>query len=193
MRAPISTRLAAALAAIALSLTLVSCAGTTGAAATAPAQGSNADPTQGTNADPTESESPDASATPTDDGTIAFGQAYKYDDGLQIIISAPKPYKPSRWAAFKKSKGYLVMTVTVLNGTSAKFEPAMFSMTAQSGDEEGDQVFDSGNGLKGAPSTKLLKGRQAKWKVAFGVKNPKDLVLEVTPDFEHDSVIFQLG
>ena len=85
------------------------------------------------------------------------------------------------------------MTVTVLNGTSATYEPALFNLSAQSGDAESEQVFDSGNGVGGSPNTKLLKGRQAKWKVAFAVKNPKDLVVEVTPDFEHDPVIYQLG
>lgn len=165
-------------------MALVGCAGTSGAVAPAPSQGTNADPSE---------EASGGSSQPAKDGTVAFGQAYKWDDGLQVTISAPKSYKPSRWAAAKKSKYYLVMTVTVLNGTSATYEPAMFHLSAQSGDSESDQVFDSGKGVGGGPDTKLLKGRQAKWKVAFAVQNPKDLVLEVTPDFEHDSVIYQLG
>ena len=184
MHATISSRLTTALAAAALSLTLASCAGTPGTVASAPTQGTNADPSE---------EASDGSPAPADDGTVAFGQSYRWDDGLQVTISTPKPYKPSRWAAAKKSKNYLVMTVTVLNGTSATYEPALFNLSAQSGDAESEQVFDSGNGVGGSPNTKLLKGRQAKWKVAFAVKNPKDLVVEVTPDFEHDPVIYQLG
>lgn len=182
------------LAAAALSAGLLSgCASTTGAVATAPpSTGTNAEPSTGTNADPTD-EPTEESSTPADDGTVAFGQAYKFEDGLQVTISKPAAYKPSRWAAAKKSKYYLVMTVTVVNGTSTKYEPAMFSASAQSGDEEADQVFDTAKNVGGSPSTKLLKGRQAKWKIAFAVKNPKDLVLEVTPGFDYSSVIYQLA
>ncbi len=32
-----------------------------------------------------------------------------------------------------------------------------------------------------SPDTKLLPGRQVKWEIAFAVKNPRDLVLEIGP------------
>ena len=65
-----------------------------------------------------------------------------------------------------------------------------FCIEVQSGNTEADQVFDSENDVGGGPSTKLLNGREAKFKIAFTVANPKDLVMEVRPSFEHESVLF---
>lgn len=38
--------------------------------------------------------------------------------------------------------------------------------------------------------TKLLDGREAKFKIGFAVSDPKDLVLEASPDFMSEPVIF---
>lgn len=47
-------------------------------------------------------------------------------------------------------------------------------------------------GVEGEPSTKLMPGRQAKWKVVFGLMKASDLVLEVRPGFDYESVMYQL-
>ena len=177
-------RIAAAAASLLL-LLLAGCGGTTGTVATSAEAGSNADTTTTPS---------DTGSTPADPGTLAFGQTYKWDDGLQVTITKPVTYKPTKWAVTSgKEKNNLVVTVTLVNGTGAKFDPAMFHMSAQSGDADAEGVYDTAKGVGSSPETKLLAGRQAKWKAAFNVKNPKDLVLEVAPDFEHDSVIYQLG
>ena len=179
-------RIAAAAATLLLVL-LAGCGGTTGTVATSAAAGSNADTTAS-------SQPTDAASTPADSGTLAFGQTYKWDDGLQVTITKPATYKPSKWAVTSgKEKNNLVVTVTLVNGTGAKFDPSMFHLSAQSGDADAEGVYDSGKGVGSSPETKLLPGRQAKWKAAFNVKNPKDLVLEVARDFDPDSVISQLG
>lgn len=81
-------------------------------------------------------------------------------------------------------------TVTIVNNTGDTFEPSMFSATVQSGNREGDQIFDSANGLEGSPHTTLLDGREAQFVIGFGVDDPEDLVMEASPSWEHDSAIY---
>lgn len=75
-----------------------------------------------------------------------------------------------------------------MNATGAPWDPALFQASLQSANEEGSKIYDSE--LPEDPRTKLLNGREAKFTIAFGVKDPADLVLEVTPDFEHESVLY---
>jgi hypothetical protein len=58
----------------------------------------------------------------------------------------------------------------------------------QSANLEGSQVFDGDMG--GGPQTKLLKGREAVFVIGFGVTDPKDVVLQATPDFGHTAVMY---
>jgi hypothetical protein len=48
------------------------------------------------------------------------------------------------------------------------YEPALFTVSLQSGDTEAEQAFDTAKGLEGGPTTKALDGRQAKFDVGFG-------------------------
>jgi hypothetical protein len=77
-----------------------------------------------------------------------------------------------------------------VNGTDANFDATLFLTTMQSGNVEASQVYDFEQNVGGAPSTTLLPGREAVFKIAFGVSNPADLVMEVAPSFEHEAAIF---
>ena len=124
-------------------------------------------------------------------GDLKFGQSYTWKDGLSVTVSKGVPFKPSSSAYIeKKSPAYLQYTITIVNKTGATYDPALFHVTAQSGDTEANQIFDSSSDLGGAPSTKILNGRQSTFKVGFGVANPKDVVMEVSPGFEYDSVLY---
>lgn len=128
---------------------------------------------------------------PEADTMIAkFGQVFTWEDGLQIVVSAPKAFKPSSYAASSgKFTKYVIHTVTVTNKTGKKVD--LIGMArAMSGDQEADEVFDFTNNLGGAPSAPLLNGRKVTYKVAFGVANPNDIVFEYTPTFEHDAVVY---
>lgn len=172
------------LIAITAALLLVSgCSSTGGAADSSPPTGTNA-------ASRAATQEPAASQTPADDGEVAFGSAFTWEDGLSVTVSKPKAFKPSEFAAGAEGKHHVVITVTVVNKTGKAFDPSLITMTLQSGDNESSQIFDSEHGIKGSPDTKLLNGRQAKFKAAFSVANPKDLVLELAPDFEHDSALW---
>lgn len=124
-----------------------------------------------------------------EDGPLAFGATKTYTDGLSITISKGKTFKPSEYAA-GKGKFFVKYTVTIVNGTAKMFEPGMFTASVQSGNVEGEQVFDSEKGIMGSPSTKLLKGREAKFVIGFGVENLKDVVLEARPSFSHEAAIY---
>lgn len=178
-------------------LLLAGCSGTPATTAASAPAGTNrpaAAPTAASSVDiPSATPAPTTPTTPTpaDDGTADFGTAYTWADGLSITVGAPKPYKPNQYAAgVEKGKDAVVLSVTLVNNTGRPFDPAMVSVTAQSGNEEATQIFDSGNGVEGSPSTKVLNGREVAFKVAFSVADRDDVVLEVRADWEHDSVLF---
>jgi len=143
----------------------------------------------------TESTAPATTATSETSGdsdTAKFGGAgFTWTDGLAVKVSKPAAFTPSDTAAgsdqFDK---FVVMTVTITNGSKAKYDPSLFYMTVSSGDQEADQVYDSAQGISGSPSTSVLAGRSVTFKQAFGVKDPKDIVAEVRPGFDYDSAIF---
>lgn len=121
----------------------------------------------------------------------SFGETYTYDDGLAVTVSAPKPFTPSDSAvATKQWPAYVSFTVTLSNGTTKNYDPSLFTATLQSGDTEGEQVFDTAQGVDGSPSTQLLPGREARFALAYGVQKPSDLVLQVTPGFSYQPVLF---
>ncbi len=113
--------------------------------------------------------------------------------GLAVTISSPQPYEPSEYAAGTDGfTHFIVVDVTVVNQTGAPWDPVLFYSTLQSANQEASEVFDSPT-LSGPPSTTLLDGREAVFQIGFGVADPADLVLEVTPDFSHEPLIYQQG
>ena len=107
-----------------------------------------------------------------------------------LAVGKPSSFKPGEWAIGKeKFTKFVVFDVRVVNKTGKPWDPSLISATIQSSNQEGSQVYDSGS-LGEDPSTELLNGREVKFKIAFGVHEPKDLVLATAPDFAHDSAIF---
>lgn len=149
-------------------------------------QGTNT-PTASTSA----SASADAESSDAQDTVAKFGKAYVYEDGLSVTVSAPKKYTPSEYAAGTDNfKHFVIFEVRIVNKTGKTWDPSLFTATVQSSNEEGDEVFDGD--LGDSPQTKLLNGREAKFKVAFGVADPKDIVMEVNPNaIDHNAVMFQ--
>jgi len=149
-----------------------------------------------TSSEPGNFETPDpADLEPTTDEPepptdIRFGETWEWEDGMQVTVSTPKKYRPSEYAA--GTDGYtkfVQFTVTVKNGTKKKVDLIGMADVA-SGDTEGHEVFDSGKGIEGSPSTSILPGRKVTYKVAFGVENPSDIVFQYGPTFEHEDAIF---
>lgn len=139
----------------------------------------------------TASADPSTSAPEQEDAAPKkFGSRFTYEDGLVVQVAKPAPFKPSEYAAAEPAASYLSFKVTIINGTGKRYDPALFTVSVQSNDTEANEVYDSENGFKGSPDTAVLPGRESSFKVGFGVPNPKDLVVEVSPGFEYDSVFF---
>jgi hypothetical protein len=143
---------------------------------------------------PTDTSNPPATPTPTataTSGNLKFGQTAVFDDGLKAVVSPPSPYTPSDTASADKAfTQFVVFTITVTNGSAQNYKPLLFDTSVQSGSKEGDQVFDSANDINLPPSTALLPGRSVNWRVVFGVSNPKDIVLEITPGYDYKSAVY---
>ncbi|MEN3121152.1 hypothetical protein [Janibacter sp. LM] len=141
--------------------------------------------------EPVDEPEPEAetSLTGTDPGILKLGSSFTYSDGLQLTLSKPTQFTPSEWAAPSSDPG-LIFTVTMMNGTGAKFDPTLNSITAQIGNEEAEQIFDSENGLDGGPSTSILPGREVTYKAAFVGTDTKNLVVEIAPDWDHGALTF---
>lgn len=139
--------------------------------------------------EPTESASESESPSATDQ-PITFGQTMAWDTGLSVTVSAPQPFQPSEYTDPGSAPHNVKLRVKIVNQSDAMFDPAMFTTTLQSGDAEAEEIFDSEKDINGGPSTKLLPGREVVFAIAYNVKDPKDLVLEVRPDFALDSAFF---
>ncbi len=119
------------------------------------------------------------------------GSPFTYPSGLMVKVSAAAPYTPSRESANMGTfKMAMVFDITVTNGTKSNFNPGIIQTSVQSGDTAGSDIIDVGNGVGMPPQTQLLPGRSVTYKVAFGVKDAKNLVLQVTPDYQSGPALF---
>jgi hypothetical protein len=142
----------------------------------------------------------DAAADPAGDAaaaagsTIGFDQPFLYEDGLEVTVGAPQPYEPSEWAAGTEGgTSYVVMTVTIVNGSAENFDPAIFYVTASSAGTEATQIYDT-DGLGSTPSTAVLPGGSVSFPIAFALNDPAQIVLEVEPSmFTYESFIVTNG
>lgn len=122
--------------------------------------------------------------------TPTFGETYPWEDGLSVSVGTPSPFTPSETAAAEPAAAYVTFPVTITNNSPEIFDPGLFVVTAQSGATEADEIFDSANGVGGTPSTDLLPGRQATFDIAFGMDDPADVVMEINPSPDYESVVF---
>lgn len=170
-------------------LVLAGCGGTSGAPSEGDA-GTNR-PTTSSSESPADTAADSPAAEEAGDGTQKFGDSYKYEDGLTVTVSKPAKFKPSDVSFVSKpQKDYRQFTITVVNKTGKPYDPSMFTASLQSGNEEMEEIFDSAKGFEGSPTTKVLNGRETKFKIGFGAADPADMVLELAPGFEYQSAIF---
>lgn len=125
------------------------------------------------------------------EGQATLGDTWVYDDGIEVTVAKGEKFEPSDTSAGGEGfDDYVKFAVTVTNNTGESFDPSSTYITVQSGTSEGNQIFDSGANIKGGPSTTLLDGRSVSYDVAFGVDDPKDVVMEIRPSFDYDPAIF---
>jgi hypothetical protein len=131
------------------------------------------------------SESPEA-----EEGVGEFGQVVSWE-GVDLTVSKPEKYEPSQSAAGAETyPDSVVFEIKLTNTGSQPFDPSMIYMTASSGGEEASEIFDTEKRVDGAPMTSIRGGKSTTWKAAFNVADPSDILLEVTPDFSMEPVMF---
>lgn len=138
---------------------------------------------------------PEPSPSPAErEPNPSFGDDWTYENGVTVTLSQPADYTPSD-SSFDPSNApaHVTFEVTVTNDGEEDYDPVLLSLSAQSGSTPAEQIFDSAQGVGGSPSTTLLPGRSVTFPVAFGVQDPTDLVVEVSPGFEYQSVVFTGG
>lgn len=174
-------------AAVLTSVALLAGCATTGGPGT-PVAGTNRPSSSGSSTSSTSS-APSDDSSGSGSETVKFGSTYTWDDGLSVTVSKPVKFTPSE-TSMGGGKNNVKFTVVIVNKSGKTFDPAMFTTTAQSANAEAEEIFDSAKGLEGSPSTKVLNGREVKFSIGYSVTNAKDIVLEVSPSFEHESALF---
>lgn len=122
-----------------------------------------------------------------------LGESFAWDNGLTVTLSKPKPYTPSQYVLEYEDfpyKSFVVVTVTVANGSLEPYDPSQFMESVQSGDVESSELYDTDNGIGEDPQTRVLPGHKVSWKFGYNVKDPKDVTVEVTPGFDYESVLW---
>jgi hypothetical protein len=127
---------------------------------------------------------------PTTPSSYTFGETVTWEKGVEVTVSAPAAYKPSKYVTVPSGTSPIVLTITLKNGGTEAFDPGLVYTTASSGSSEAESIFDSAAGLTGGPSTKVLPGKTVTWKEGFAVLNPADVTVEITPGMSYDSAIF---
>jgi hypothetical protein len=139
---------------------------------------------------PAVSDQQPAAGAPAEQSTAAFGERVAFSDGLEVELSSPDAFTPSRTAAGRGERAVRI-TVTVRNGSTEPFEPILLTLSANHGGREAEQVFDSAKGINGSPSTSVLPGRSVTFDVVFAIgREPADLQVDVTAGFLGEPAIF---
>lgn len=183
--------------ALAATLALSACGSIEGQSTDSPTSGSNASTSSASTSESAEAEPADAepaeaesSLTGDDPGILTLGESFTYSDGLQVTISKPTAFTSSEWAMPESTSG-LAFDVKIVNGTDAPYDPSLDYFTAQVGNAEAEEIFDTENGFDGTPMTKVLPGRETTYKVGFAGTDSTNLVMEyATGDFERGSLVY---
>ncbi len=106
-----------------------------------------------------------------------------------ITLSKPRSFTTSAMASpgGVPAIGY---DVTIVNHGDQAVPPMSLSITASVGDKSSEQVFDSGGGYPGAPTTDLLPGKSVTFPVAF-VDNGGEVLVQFSAFFDGDKVYFK--
>lgn len=133
------------------------------------------------------SESPEAP-----DGVGTFGQVVSWD-AVDVVISEPKPYEMSATGAGDASLPAISLDIKLTNTGDEPFDPSLVYITASSAEQEASAIFDTENGIEGAPMTPVLPGKSVNWTVAYNVADAGDVLVQLTPDMMLEPVLFSTG
>jgi len=118
-----------------------------------------------------------------------FGEPWAYEDGLTVTVTAPEEFEPTGEGAGSPLSA-VRMEVTVENGTGKEFDPTLIAVGATSAEAAAEPITDSTQGLTGSPESSLGSGERVTYSVGFRVKDPKDVLVQVTPGLEQKPAKF---
>lgn len=125
-----------------------------------------------------------------------IGNAFRYNDGLVITISAVERFEISQWAAGgTPGQTGLKVQVTAENGSPALINLSLTTLKISYGPDgkPADSVFDSEHGLTGGFSAQIPPSNVSQAWFGFAVDPgiTGKLVVEVSPGFlDYRSVVF---
>jgi hypothetical protein len=140
---------------------------------------------------PAAAEKPAAKPTPKST-TAKFGEVFKYDDGVSVSVSAPVAFKPGQYAAGADQAQNIMLTFTIVNGSTKNLNPVALPKVSSAG-TEGSAVFDAANTTLAAfaPTTVILPGGKSSWTQGFSVADATKLIVQFSPaPFTYDDAIF---
>lgn len=139
-----------------------------------------------------ESESEPDEAAESKDDTLGLTGTAVYENKNEVSLSSFSRGVSGPYASPERTP-YVKFTLKLKNGTDKVIDMSALSVLCQYGHEakDGEQIFDSENGLDGPPQTHLRPGRSITATLGCELpKSQKHLQIEVTPDFETEAAIF---
>ncbi|MCT2007864.1 hypothetical protein M3C74_07085 [Micrococcus lylae] len=131
-----------------------------------------------------------AAEAPIASGQPTFGDTYTWHNGLAVTVGQPQPFTPSEWASIENEDGqHHMFDVSVVNGTSEAHDAFEISLQASSGGEQSGMIFDTDNRID-VPTVSIQPGKTLNFKVAFTLKDPSDINMDVSPGWDYESVNF---
>jgi hypothetical protein len=143
----------------------------------------------------TPKETPTQTPPPVDDNVKNFGDVATYEDGVSISVALVGPFTPSETALpVGAGETPVVFKIVITNHSDKPLEPGAMPQ-ANSGGKPATYIADTGNKQYGDlglfPTTTILPGQTLEWYTAFGVVDPANITLEITPaPFDYANTIF---
>jgi hypothetical protein len=124
-----------------------------------------------------------------------FGEIVTYDDGVSISVALIGPYTPGEYAqGIVEGQTPTVFKVVITNNSDQPLEPGAIP-SVNSGGQPAEYIADVAHAEYGDlglfPTTSILPGQTLEWFTAFGVTDPANINMDITPaPFEYDTAIF---
>lgn len=135
---------------------------------------------------------PTAEKAPERPTTGTWGEQITWEDGIAVIVTAPVPFTPSKYAAGNDGERAVLIKITVLNNSKNNydFNNFVFGPTATFNGSNISTITDLQN-LDYPSSNTVLPGKNFSYSVAYSItKKEGDLQLEFQSDFMSEKAIY---
>ncbi|WP_257231242.1 DUF4352 domain-containing protein [Streptomyces sp. UH6] len=131
---------------------------------------------------------------PKDGELLALGDGMEFDDGLVATVTDVKKYTPDEFAVgHEAGNDAYEVTVEINNGSDATVDLALGTVEATAGEEgtPAESIIDADS--LGMFEGSVTAGKKTTQTFGFSVpKGTENLVLEVSPSFDYESVFWDV-